>query len=163
MKLVIQTQHRENYSDDPANPYWKNKGGDTYVVPDITENQYKRILNGGIPTLKSLIETENESFTDTIIDYSFADDAERVCEEWETPIILKYNKNIGRWTAMRTQYNDEYAYMRKEILRKTNTWELLPGGEMENHNCSYVVDGYGVVGFDNINAVLKEIDLLCKI
>jgi hypothetical protein len=30
--LHLSTQYRENYSDDPARPYWKCKGGSTIVV-----------------------------------------------------------------------------------------------------------------------------------
>lgn len=157
MKLAIYTQHKENYSEDPIFPYWKNKGGDVYIVPDITEIQYEKILNNGIPTITKLIEHSSDSFVEYILKYEFMTDDATACEEWETPIILKYNKNIGRWTAMRNTYNDSYGYMREEILRKTETWELLPGGESENFNCSYVVDGYGVVHHSRLSEVLKEI------
>ena len=47
MKLVINTQHRENYAahDEDFVPgvsadYWKFKGGSTFVVNNITLIQY---------------------------------------------------------------------------------------------------------------------------
>ena len=46
MKLVINTQYKENYSfDNDGYPvegpetHWKFKGGDTYVVEGLTPNQ----------------------------------------------------------------------------------------------------------------------------
>ena len=44
MKLVIQTQYKENYGAHDWNgegecpQYWKFKGGETYVVPNVDPN-----------------------------------------------------------------------------------------------------------------------------
>ena len=58
MKLVINTQYKENYSfDNDGYPvegpeaHWKFKGGDTYVVEGLTPNQCLSIAEKGIPTL----------------------------------------------------------------------------------------------------------------
>ena len=61
-KLVIQTQFKENYGahdwdgKGECPQYWKFKGGDTYVVENLTSTQIQKIVDNGIPTLSKLIE-----------------------------------------------------------------------------------------------------------
>ena len=76
MKLVIQTQYRENYAahndgytHGVDESYWKMKGGATYVVLDLTQAQINRIVDNGIPLLTALIEDRNEAFEEYIIDW----------------------------------------------------------------------------------------------
>ena len=157
MKLIIYTQHKENYSDDPKTPYWKCKGGSVYVVGNLSDANVSKIKTYGFPNLTKMIESANDSFIEYVIEHKFVNDDEDVCEPWESPIALSYNKLIGRWTALRVTENGEYGYMRKEILRKTETWDMEEEG---SYRCSYTVEGYGVVGHANIGAVLNEIDLL---
>ena len=80
MKLVISTQHRENYAahnDDYVHgvdtPHWKYKFGSTYVVNDVTKSQMDRIFEEGIPTLTN--------------------------QEWQAPWFLKYIDK--EWVATR--------------------------------------------------------------
>ena len=59
MKLVITTQIRENYAAHNGfngEYYWKMKGGNTYVVEDLSSKHVNKIADGGIPTLTKLIE-----------------------------------------------------------------------------------------------------------
>ena len=64
MKLIIDTQHRENYGCPRLGwiqageclEYWKNKGGSTYVVENLSSAQVSKIRKEGIPTLSKLIE-----------------------------------------------------------------------------------------------------------
>jgi hypothetical protein len=68
MKLVIQTQFKENYGahdwdgkgECPQD--WKFKGGETYVFNNLSPNDVTRIQESGIPTLTRLIENRDESF-----------------------------------------------------------------------------------------------------
>ena len=63
MKLVIQTQFKENYGahdwdgEGECPQYWKFKGGETYVFPNLIPNDVTRIRESGIPTLGNLIES----------------------------------------------------------------------------------------------------------
>ena len=136
MKIVIQTQVRENYGD-ASKPYWKFKGGDTYVVPNLSVEQVMKIKEQGVPTLTTLIESRNEGFEEYIVDWSIQDDDAVVCEEWETPTELFWEQ--GRWVARRTTENGEYGYMRQEIASKTEQYDMLIGGGRENYTVSYVM------------------------
>ena len=108
MKLVISTQHRENYAahnDDYVHgvdaPHWKYKFGSTYVVNDITKSQMERIFQEGIPTLTNLIETFDDGFEEYILNWDIVGDveAEELWEEWQAPWFLKYIDK--KWVATR--------------------------------------------------------------
>lgn len=154
-KLVINTQHWENYSDDIDTPYWKGKGGNVYVVEDITEANIERINMSGIPNLTALIECTSDNFVEQVIDYDFIDDGAINWECWESPIYLKYNRIFGQWHARRVTLNGEYGYMHSCIKSKTETWSLGTTGE--DYRCSYSVHNYGTVPHNRINDVIKEI------
>jgi hypothetical protein len=147
MKIVITTQIRENYGahdwdgQGTCPQRWKCKGGNTYVVPNLSVTQVLRIKEQGIPTLMSLIEQRNEGFEEYVMDWAILDDDAKVGAEWESPLELSWEQ--GRWVARRTVENGEYGYMRQEIARKVETWEMLPAGERENYKCIYTlrVDG----------------------
>jgi hypothetical protein len=87
MKIVIQTQVRENYGD-ANNPYWKFKGGDTYVVPNLTSAQAAKVMEVGIPTLTALIESQNEGFEEYILGFNVVEDNAVTNDPWETPFSL---------------------------------------------------------------------------
>lgn len=133
MKLVITTQIRENYGAHDWDgvgqcpQHWRCKGGDVYVVPNLTPAQIWKIEKNGVPTLRSLIETRNHAFEETVIDWSIVDDAATVTEPWNTPFSLQYVD--GRWIAERTIMNNEYGCMRREIASKTERYVMGPAGE----------------------------------
>lgn len=151
MKLVIQTQVRENYGD-AASPYWKFKGGETFVVPNLTPAQAARVQEDGIPTLRALIETSSDMFEEYIIGHNVVEDAAVVCEEWETPFELFWEQ--GRWVARRTVKNDEYGYMRQEIAAKTEQYIMHMGGERAEYSVMYTLrDGRCLNNEDTIAAL----------
>lgn len=144
MKIVITTQVRENYGS-AERPYWKCKGGDVYVVPNLSVAQTLKVKEGGIPTLKALIETRNEMFEEFVIDWSILDNDAVVCEKWETPFELHFKG--GRWIANRTVENGEYGYMNRNVERKTEEYDMLPGGERGNYRVVYTMrNGDAVTG-----------------
>lgn len=105
-KLVINTQYCENYAAHNDNykhgvdtPYWKNKGGSTYVVYGITPEQALKISHNGIPTLSDLIEFSNEYAEESIISYNFEAEDYQVVADWEHEIVLSYDKSVGVWRA----------------------------------------------------------------
>lgn len=129
MKLVIQTQVRENYAAHDGfsgEYYWKMKGGNTYVVRDLSPRQSER-ARGGIPTLTKLIEEKNDYYEEYILSAEVVEDDAYECEEWETPIEFSWGGD--RWLADRVIENGEFGYLRNEILRKKESWIPLGDGE----------------------------------
>ena len=153
MKIVITTQIRENYGD-ATNPYWKFKGGDTYVVPNLSVEQTLKVKDHGIPTLTALIETRNEGFEEYVVDWSILDDDAVVCEPWETPFNLYWEQ--GRWVARRTVDNGEYGYMRNEVASKTEGYDMLMGGDRENYVVTYTMRNGDVVDSKDVETYLNK-------
>lgn len=148
MKLVIHTQHRENYGahdwdgEGECPQYWKFKGGNTYVVENLS-SIHGIFVGHGIPTLTALIECKSEYFEEYIITWEIVDDAATVCDEWETPIVLDYSAEAAEWVAVRVTLNSaEFGSMRREIVQKRESWSMLPEGQQDNYQAQFtMVDG----------------------
>lgn len=154
MKLVIQTQYCENYGD--ANkPYWKFKGGETYIVQNLTPAQAERILSHGIPTLKALIEYKNDMSEEYITDYRIVEDDTVVCDEWESPVILSWENNT--WVARTIMFGDEAA-LRKPVISKITKWTMNMNGEKSDLAVSYEVEGGQVLDYKEIISYLENYD-----
>lgn len=141
MKIVIQTQVKENYGahnwdgEGECPQYWKFKGGETYIVPNLSVEQTLKIKDKGIPTLMALIESNSDMFEEYVQNWAILDDDAEVCEPWETPFELSWEQ--GRWVARRTVKNDEYGYMRQDIGSKTEQYDMLMGGDRDNYTVVY--------------------------
>jgi hypothetical protein len=153
MKIVITTQIRENYGD-ATNPYWKFKGGDTYVVPNLSVAQTLQVKERGIPTLRALIETRTQGFEEYVVDWSILDDDATVCEPWETPFNLYWEQ--GRWVARRTVENGEYGYMRSDVASKTEGYDMLMAGDRENYVATYTMRNGDVVDSKDVETYLNK-------
>lgn len=153
MKVVIQTQVRENYGSADE-PYWKFKGGNTFVVPNLTAAQAARVQEDGIPTLRALIECANPMFEEYVVGFNVVDNSTVVCEPWETPFELHWKG--GRWIANRTVENGEYGYMRREVERKTEEYDMLMGGERENYRVVYTMRNGDMVTGEQVSEYLAE-------
>ena len=152
MKLVIQTQYCENYGD--ANkPYWKFKGGETYIVQNLNPAQAERILSHGIPTLKALIEYKNDMSEEYITDYRIVEDDTVVCDEWESPVILSWENNT--WVARTIMFGDEAA-LRKPVISKITKWTMNMNGEKADLAVSYEVEGGQVLDYKEIVTYLEK-------
>jgi len=130
MKLIIQTQHEENYGahtwdgEGECPQYWKFKGGNTYVVRDLSVNDALAVTLL-IATLRPLIESDSESFKEYILDYSVVDDCEGDgVEEWEKPWVIS-TSGEGEFVASR--FNDMYAHDFNE------SYTMLEGGERTDY------------------------------
>jgi len=137
MKLVIQTQIRENYAAHngfTGEYYWKMKGGNTYVVENLSPEQATK-ASKGIPTLTKLITEMNDYYEEYVLDWTLEDDDAVVCEEWETPIVFSWGGD--RWLASRTIINGEYGYMNRNVYAKREEWIPLEGGERGHYKCEY--------------------------
>jgi len=132
MKLVIDTQIAENYAahNGFTGEYrWKFKGGNTYVVDNITPAQQARIEAEGTPTLAALIEDNGDSWREYILSARVVADTAAEGEPWETPFRLSYTD--GQWIATRTINNKgEYGgQFRREISAKTEAYVMGSAGE----------------------------------
>ena len=141
MKLVITTQVRENYGahewdGQGACPQrWKCKGGNTYVVRDLTQTQVDRVVEVGIPTITALLEERTDGYEEYLLAYDVVEDSAAEGEPWETPYSLYWEG--GRWVARRTVDNGEYGYLRADISSKTEQYQMLMGGGRENYSVEY--------------------------
>ena len=132
MKLVIQTQVKENYGahdwdgTGECPQYWKFKGGSTYVVENIDPPTARNIEMDGVPTLAPLLESKDECFEEYILSHELMEDDAVVCEHWETPIVLDKPEDVqaGIWRATKTYINGEYGHMNKAIAQKRQSWML---------------------------------------
>ena len=145
MKLVIQTQYRENYAahnedyvHGVSEPYWKFKGGSTYIVDYVSIEQAQS--EGYYDELYSKIEFSNEACEEYVISAEVIDDIDfditNHIEKWETPIMLR-NFSQTRFHATKTTMNGEYGYMKSDIAKTVRTWVLgeddLVDGEYHLH------------------------------
>ena len=94
MKLVIQTQHKENYAahDEDyvhgvSEPYWKLKGGSTYIVPSY-EFASVEVTQNAVDNLEAMFCFSNECAEEYVLGWSIREDSSRVCEDWETPTMV---------------------------------------------------------------------------
>ena len=152
MKLVIQTQYTENYGSADK-PFWKFKGGDTYIVQNLNADQAQRILRDGIPTLKALIQYKNDMSEVYVTDYNIVDDDVVVTEDYETPYILSWENNT--WVARTIMFGDEAA-LRKPVISKITKWTMNMNGEKADLEVSYEVEGGQVIDYKEIVSYCKK-------
>jgi general stress protein 26 len=141
MKLVINTQYRENYAahDEDyvhgvSEAYWKFKGGTTYVVPNFTDSVN---ITEVMKNLTTLIEYGNAGSEEYILGYEIFEDKAKVCENWET--VTQVFFNTDNVTALKVTDNREDGWMRSEILEKTEAWKMLPNSERQDYAASYLM------------------------
>ena len=155
--LVITTQHRENYGahdwdgKGECPQYWKFKGGNTYVVRDLSTAHINKIAEQGIPTLTKLIESSDHYFQEYILGWEIVEDDAPEGEKWESPIEFQWKGD--RWTCLRFTTNDEFGSMRREIHAKSEQWIPLEEGERAHYACQYKVDNGW---FESDDPKLKE-------
>ena len=168
MKLVIQTQYKENYAfpewdgkgDCPE--YWKFKGGNTYVLANFHASPNDEYMTKIIKDLTPLIEHSNEASMEYILDWEIINDVEKVCQDWETPIeVLDFD---GSYVATKNINNrGEYGYMRKEIQGLQESWVMLPNKEREDYTARYIMqDGDVVYGQEELKEWFKINELISQ-
>ena len=156
MKLVIHTQIRENYAAHngfTGDYRWKCKGGNTYIVEDLNNNQVEKIKENGIPNISSLITERGDDYEEYVIGFSIQPDEAQVNEPWETPVVLKWV--MDRWIAFKEVWNDEYHYMRKEILAKREEWIPVEGGQRGHYKMEYLTEA-GWMSYEMTRDYLEE-------
>jgi len=168
MKLVIQTQYKENYSanndgwDGPSeNDHWKFKGGSTYVVGNIqssvlyTGSVSANALYEIVDSVKELICSSDGYTEEYMLDWEMMNDGATVCEHWETPVQLFFIDD--QWTAMKVSNNrGESGFRRKEILEVTETW--VPGKENErtDYKSEYLMEDGDIVSYKELSKWFED-------
>lgn len=159
MKLVVQTQIRENYGahdwdgEGECPQYWKFKGGSTYVAPELTFADMDDV-HTLVRDVERYVTEMNDSFQEYVIDWEIVDNDEIRWEKWESPTILQFGDEV---VATRTVNNrGEYGgYYRREIAEKRESWIMLEGnGRKEgSYQCEYtMVNGDIVEGEDALRS-----------
>ena len=129
MKLVIQTQYKENYGahtwdgKGECPQYWKFKGGDTFVVPGVNSKDL-------LPQLEQLIEYSDEASEEYILSAEIMEDDAVCCEEWETPWMVSGNKA--------SRYVKAEDYWQPGYKGKTESYTMLEGGERTDYQQVYI-------------------------
>lgn len=144
VKLVIHTQHRENYGAHDWNgvgevpQYWKNKGGATYVVEKLSPAMAKKLSGTGvnITRLKSYIESFSDAFQEIILSASLEADDVEVCDPWDPPWTLVWENQ--QWVASQVELNDEYGYMVPHVASKHSRYVMAPNGERKDYFAYYL-------------------------
>ena len=139
MKLVIQTQYRENYAahnedyvHGVSEAYWKFKGGTTYVLPHFTGCEYEVMKS-----IKPLIEYSNPGSEEYILDFELVENSAKVCEDWETVTQIFITED--KVTTLKVIDNREDGWMRDEILEKTESWTMMPESERKDYSATYLM------------------------
>ena len=158
MRIVIQTQHRENYAAHDegymhgiSRPHWKCKGGSTYFVGcDVDEAQSREFW----ARIENAIEEKNEFFEEFIISTELFDDCDFIasehCEEWETPWwVAELNPGVIHFN--RTVVNGEFGWMRKEIAKHYEAY-FIRDGVREDIESSYEMINHMIVKYDELEA-----------
>jgi hypothetical protein len=138
MKLVIYTQIKENYGSADK-PYWKFKGGSTYIVPNLSAKQVLKIKDKGIPTLLSLIEDLNNSFEEYVQNWAILDDDVATHEDWDSPYILSFTD--GKWVCTQVLEGSDWGFHRS-VKSCTKSYTMGKNGDRQDYKAVYtLVDG----------------------
>lgn len=154
MKIVIATQYLENYGahdwdgHGECPQYWKPKGGDTYVIKDLTQEQVQAFEANHLDKVYSLIQYNNEYAQEYILGYQVAEDNAVVCDSWESPKFITLDED--KFIANSVTKNDEYAFMHQSIAEKQESYVMLEEGKRENYQLSFLLKDGQLIPNENI-------------
>jgi len=164
MKIVIQTQHRENYGahdwdgKGECPQHWKMKGGNTYIVSEVSVEQ--SISELFWTQLETAIQSCDMYFEEYIVFSELIDNVDYVSgsytEEWETPIYLEKDLFTEGFVALNKTINGEYGYMRKEVRCKYERW-LQIDGEKKDYSSSFEFANGKILPYKESCDYLKEL------
>lgn len=155
MHVVIFTQYRENYGE-PNKPYWKNKGGDTYVLTDVTVEEVA--FPGKLPKIMSdlfaLIEYSNDMSSEAVVDWELRDgEFQADPDSWDVPIFIR--REGDEFLASQTTHNNDWQF-RDEIATKHETWNMIWESDRRNYKVEYTLRDGRVVDEDGLIQFLKK-------
>ena len=133
MKLLIQTQYKENYGahdwdgKGECPQYWKFKGGDTYVVPGVNNKDL-------LPALEAMIESSDDHSEEYIIFAEVVADDARECESWETPWTI-HVEELGFYASRYVKAED---YWQPGYAGKAQSYKMMAGGDRSAWQEAYI-------------------------
>ena len=133
MKLVIQTQYKENYGahdwdgQGECPQYWKFKGGETFVVKNVDNKDL-------VPQLRELIEYSDDHQEEYILGTDIMEDDAVCCESWETPWTI-YVEDKGFYAS---RYVKAESYWQPGYKGKATSYKMLANGEREDFQEEYI-------------------------
>ena len=170
MKLLINTQYKENYAwcnpnyvHGVSEPYWKFKGGSAYVlenvVSPVASGDAYDMLHEYYPEVVDAISMSDASQIEYVIDVQLlADSAPLAIEEWDNPYFINVSSD-GSITCERNVANGEFGWMREEILSKNEKWTMGPSQERNDYSVNFImVDGSQLLGHQELKGYLEAID-----
>src|SRR5580765_2154409 len=92
--IHVLTQYRENYADAGQPPYWKNKGGSTYVITGFAHELCSGIgdaAQAAVDAMRPKIGCRNDFCTVQIIDWELANVGDLTDDE-KTQIKYGYGR-----------------------------------------------------------------------
>ena len=95
MKVALYTQVYENYGahewdgTGECPQYWKAKGGENYVISNLSIEEAISFPHTKLAATLARIEIRDNYFQETVIDWEILDDDAHVGDEWDTPIELQ--------------------------------------------------------------------------
>tara|TARA_E500000178_G_C17029047_1_gene759556 strand:- start:3143 stop:3637 length:495 start_codon:yes stop_codon:yes gene_type:complete len=162
MKLVIQTQYRENYAahnedyvHGVSEAYWKFKGGETFVVScsfaDAAEPAFRQAAFDAV-------SYSNEASEEYVLDWEIVDDAEFLMsnhiEEWDTPTMLWFDGE--HFMATKKTDNTHMGYMRSEILTKFESWTITPEDSRSDYKSTFTMDDGSELTYAELGSYFAE-------
>ena len=139
MKLVIETQHTENYAAHDwdgkgATPDgWKFKGGETFVIKNIeagilgTTSMYEAVVNDIAP----FVEQDNDYFRDYIVDWHIEDN------DWESGTVTmqrEYESGIHFDSVIEKDESTGNYFLTKQYVGKRGSnrfkYVMLKDGDL---------------------------------
>ena len=161
MIIVIHTQHRENYGAHDWNgegecpQYWKFKGGNTYIFDIAIEENMSREWWARV---ESACTSKSEYFEEYSVGETVVDDIDfniaDHCAEWDAPYYGTVKDDRVSFT--RTTNNTEFGYMRREIAKQFDAYDVLNDGTREHHGVSYEMVNGDVVLYKDLRAWLDK-------
>ena len=133
MKLVIQTQYKENYGahdwdgKGECPQYWKFKGGDTYVVRNVNNTDL-------LPQLEALITYSDDHSEEYILSAELMEDDAVCCEEWETPWSV-YVEDMGFYASRYVKAEDNWQ---PGYAGKATSYKMMPGGTRADYQEEFI-------------------------
>ena len=143
MKIVIQTQIRENYGahawdgEGECPQRWKCKGGNTYIVSDVTLEQSQDATFWN--EIESLVSSDDDYWNEYVLDSRLVDDVDFVegdhVAPWESPTYITFED--GEYIGTTT--NNDPAGFRKEIVKTVQRKNMIDGHVF--YNVFHMEDG----------------------
>lgn len=141
MKVVVITQIKENYGahdwdgQGECPQYWKFKGGNTYVIENVTTEQARS--SEFWANAEHHVTSGDEAWQEYVVSSELLDNADPIpCEAWESPIILEKDIFTNGYVAKHVSLNDEYSGMQACIHSSIKRW-LQIDGEQKDYSLSY--------------------------